>query len=359
MRVHLLAVPNTQPTSAFPLDGFCLRTQLFAQLLTQMGHEVILYGVEQTEAPCAEFVAVLSEAERQKLGGTGPYHEIPFDAGTPLYVTFNTKAAHAIRARKRPGDIIATIAGSAQFFVSEWHPELPFLEYSIGYRGVCAPYRIFQSHAWRHTVSGFTGVDGGRLFDAVIPPWFDPDDFPVRTDPDDYVLYCGRLVQSKGIALACAAARAAGVRLLLIGPGDPSLVTYGEYLGPVITLERNRLMAGAKAVLMPTQYLEPFGNVAAEAQLCGTPVLASEWGAFTESVEHGVSGYRCATLPEYVEAIEAAPRLDRAAIRARAVRLYSTATAAAAYAKYFARAFSWPDPKPASLERMYALESQS
>lgn len=252
-------------------------------------------------------------------------------------MTFNTRAAAHIRTIKQPDDIIATIGGSAQHHVWEINPELRFLEYSVGYRGVTAPYRVYQSHAWRHCVHGYTGVDGGREFDAVIPPWFDPTEFPAVDSPESYVLYCGRLVPSKGVATACAAAREAGVRLVLIGHGDASLVTYGEFAGEVSTAERNRLMAGARAVLMPTQYIEPFGNVAAEAQLCGTPVLSTDFGAFTESVEPGVSGYRCHTLGEWAQAIELAQYLDRAAIRARACRLYSEAAAQVSYAAYFRR----------------------
>lgn len=337
MRIHLLSVPNTRTTAAYPLDGFCTRTQLFARLLKRLGHTVYLYGVAENEAPCDEFISCLTADEQASGCGSVPYQSVSFDGASPLFTAFNVRAAQAIRDRKQPGDLIATIAGSAQALVSEWHPELRFLEYSVGYRGVCAPFRVFQSQAWRHTVYGFTGVDGDRPFDAVIPPWFDADAVPVSDEADDYVVYCGRLVSAKGIAMACRASREAGIRLVVIGHGDPSLVTYGDYMGAVPTVARDLVLSKARAVLMPTLYVEPFGNVAAEAQLCGTPVIASPWGAFTESVEPGVSGYRCATLGEYVQAIDRAVDLDRRAIRARAVRLYGEDAAARSYASYFAR----------------------
>jgi glycosyltransferase involved in cell wall biosynthesis len=354
MRVHLLSVPNTEPKRSYELDGFCLRTILYARLLKRLGHQVILYGVGETDAPCDLFVPVLTKAQQQAFIGDTPYQNVPFEHGTPLHLTFNANAAKFIRNLKQPGDILCTIAGSAQAFVAEWHPDLPCLEYSIGYRGVFAPNRIFQSHAWRHVVHGFSGVDGGRAGDAVIPPWFPIEDFPVTASAASYVLYCGRLVQSKGLAIVCKAAQMAGVELVVIGHGDAQLVTYGNYLGAVDTQERNRLLASARAVLMPTQYVEPFGNVAAEAQLCGTPVIASEFGGFVESVEHGVSGYRCHTLAEYADAIEQAASLNRRAIRARAVRLYSEDAALESYSKYFARmgwaAAAVPQPKDQYVE---------
>lgn len=338
MRVHLLTVPNTRPTSAYPLDGFCTRTHLFATLLTRMQIPVFLYGVgPHTETPCDEYIPCLSEAEQESYVGSTPYQDVKFDGTSMLFVTFNTRAAQAIRNRKQPGDLICTIAGSSQYVVSEWHPELIFLEYSVGYRGVCAPFRIYQSHAWRHTVYGFTGVDGDRPFDDVIPPWFLANTVPVCYEPEEYVAYCGRLVPWKGLQMVCASARAAGVKLVVMGHGDPKLITYGEYAGAVSMEERDRILSKARAVLMPTIYVEPFGNVSAEAQLCGTPVIASNWGAFTESVEPGVSGALCNTLGEFTAAIDAARHLDRRAIRARAVRLYSEATAARAYMQYFNR----------------------
>lgn len=330
-------MPNTQTTSAYHLDGFAGRTILFAKLLKSLGHEVILYGIEENEAPCDGFVKCMSKEEQTKLIGGVPYQSVNFDGGSPLFLTFNARASAHIRSIKQPNDIIATIGGSAQHLVWEMNPELRFLEYSIGYRGVTAPYRVYQSHCWRHVVHGYTGVDGGREFDAVIPPWFDPTEFPYVDPPESYVLYCGRLVPAKGIATACEAAHHAGVKLVLIGHGDASLVTYGEFLGEVSTPERNRIMSGARAVLMPTQYIEPFGNVAAEAQLCGTPVISTDYGAFTESVEQGVSGYRCHTLGEFVQAIDLARYLDRQDIRARARRLYSIEAAKASYSAYFRR----------------------
>lgn len=337
MRFHLLSVPNTVLTADFPLDGFCHRTRMFAALLKRLGHEVFLYGVEGSDTPCDQFFACLTRAEYDGFVGATPYQHVPFDPSTPLFITFNTRAAQTIRSMKQSGDVIATIAGAAQAFIAEHHPELRFLEFSIGYRGICAPYRVYESHAWRHVVHGYTGVDGGRDFDTVIPPWWDPEDFTATTSPESYVLYCGRIVASKGIRTACQAAERAGVRLVLAGHGDPALITYGDFVGAVGPIERNALLSKARAVLMPTQYLEPFGNVSAEAQLSGTPVISTDHGAFVETVEHGTSGYRCNTLGEFVQAIDLAQDLDREQIAVRARKLWSTDTAMLSYAAYFRR----------------------
>ena len=339
MRVHLLALPNVQTTAAYSLDGFCTRTRLFAKLLKDLGHTVILYGSEENDAPCDTFVSCLTKSEQQAMLGELPYQAYVPDVASPLCITFNSRAATRVRTTKQHGDVLATIGGSAQVTVWEQNPELLFLEYSIGYRGICfgASARVFQSHSWRHVVHGFTGVDGGRLYDAVIPPWFPVADFPYVSNPDPYVVYCGRVTEVKGITTACKAAEAAGVPLVVIGHGDPSLVTYGEFKGAVSDEARNQILAHATACLMPTGYLEPFGNVAAEAQLCGTPVIGPDYGAFVETIEQGVTGYRCTYLGEFVQAIHDCADLDRRVIRERAVRLYSEEAGRENYRQYFTR----------------------
>jgi glycosyltransferase involved in cell wall biosynthesis len=107
---------------------------------------------------------------------------------------------------------------------------------------------------------------------------------------------------------------------------------------------RGELMAGAQAVWVPTIYCEPFGNVAVEAQLCGTPVITTDWGAMTETVEDGVTGFRCRTLGEFLDAARNVHRLSPAYIRGRAEALYSTQAVARRYQRHFERLYSlWSD----------------
>ena len=158
-------------------------------------------------------------------------------------------------------------------------------------------------------------------------------------------MYAGRLTVNKGVSIACQAATHAGVKLKLIGHGDRSLITGGhEYLGAVDNKTRNELMAKAKAVFTPTMYVEPFGCTAIEAQMSGTPVISTNFGAFVETVEHGKTGYRCNYMGEFIDAIHQAPRLDRQYIRARAILKYSLHSVKHDYQKYFDRlSLLWDD----------------
>ena len=87
----------------------------------------------------------------------------------------------------------------------------------------------------------------------------------------------------------------------------------------------------------PTIYVEPFNCAAVEAQFCGTPIISTDFGGFTETVEHGVTGFRCSYLGEFVRAIKDAELLDRRYIHLRAVEKYSMHHIKYDYERYFRR----------------------
>jgi glycosyltransferase involved in cell wall biosynthesis len=158
----------------------------------------------------------------------------------------------------------------------------------------------------------------------------------------DYYLFIGRLIDRKGYRIAQEVCERLGKRLILAGPGEQ--IGYGEFVGSVDPEERARLMGGAIATFAPTLYIEPFGNVVIESQACGTPTITTDWGAFTENNPHGITGFRCRTLKEFMDAAENVKQLDRAAIRERAVSLYNLDTIGAQYNDYFQRLLTlWGD----------------
>ena len=86
---------------------------------------------------------------------------------------------------------------------------------------------------------------------------------------------------------------------------------------------------------MPTLFIEPFGGSGVEGMLCGTPLLASDYGAFTETVIPDVTGYRCKTLWDWLDAIENVSKLDRKEIARIARSRYSLEACGKMYDKAF------------------------
>jgi len=337
LRIHLLGLPNAPVHEDWSLDGFAQATHRFARMMKSLGHTVYLYAAEGSNAPCDEMIQIISERERASLLTGCEYQHAAMDERYPIFQRSNAAAAAEIAYRKQPGDFLLSVGGLSQGPVFDYHKDLLGVEYSIGYTGNFAKHRVFESYAWMHYCYGLQNIVDGRFFDTVIPMFFDPEHFEFAPKSDDYVLYVGRIIERKGISVVCQAATAAGVKLLIVGHGgDKNLITGGhEYLGAVDWKTRNDLMAHARAVITPTIYIEPFNCVAVEAQMCGTPVISTDWGGFTETIEQGRTGFRCAYLGEFMRAIENCGSLDRKYIAQRAVQNYSMHVLKHEYERYF------------------------
>jgi glycosyltransferase involved in cell wall biosynthesis len=183
---------------------------------------------------------------------------------------------------------------------------------------------VAVSHYQRSLYRGFADV-------AVVHHGIDTGVFPFGAVAGDYLLFLGRLVPDKGVVAAIHLARQARMSLILAGPidedrdyfdGQVAPLIDGQrvrYIGPVGVAERNRLLAGAAALLYPIREPEPFGLVLIEAMACGTPVLAHALGAVPEIVENGVTGHAAAELSSMAEHLTDVLALDRARVRASAV----------------------------------------
>ena len=304
MRLHVVGLPHTQTTRAYETCAFTANVRKFCDMMHARGHDVRLYAGEDNEAACTELIPCTTTQFQRECGFMGPDDalKVDYDHTQPYWRRMNTQAAHQIRQRMDPTDFLCLISGS-QYGISTLVPELACVEYAVGYQGIEAPYRVFASYAWMHAVYGHTfgaaNCDPSD-FDAVIPHFFNPDEFPLQEEKDDYCLYIGRLTDRKGWRIAQDVCEREGVRLLVAGRGE--FDGYGEYVGVLNTKERADVVGKARAIFMPTRYIEPFGCVAAEALLCGTPVISSDTGGATEIVQSWRNGVRCRSLADYRQA---------------------------------------------------------
>ena len=188
------------------------------------------------------------------------------------------------------------------------------------------------------------------------PNAIDVSSFPFRDRKDDYVLFLGRFHATKGPHLAIDAARAAGVRILLAGkcaePPEqefyeaeiaPRLGPDAVYVGDADSTEKRRLLAGARCLLFPIKWDEPFGMVMVEAMACGTPVVALRNGSVPEVVVDGRTGIVVEREGELSAAIDRARALDPADCRRHAEKCFGIEAMAAGYEDVY-RAVVLPTP---------------
>ena len=182
--------------------------------------------------------------------------------------------------------------------------------------------------------------------DCYVWNGIDPGEFLYSESKQDYVLFlCGlERAIAKGFEIAVSAAQAAGVRLVVGGSSrDRELVARFsrtcaengvEYAGEVWGARRATLLAGAKALLFPTQWNESFGLVMAEALMSGTPVISSDRGACPELITPEV-GFVCQEFEDYTRAIRRAEEIAPSACREKAMRDFHYRRMAAEYVKKY------------------------
>ncbi|KKK94467.1 hypothetical protein LCGC14_2682570, partial [marine sediment metagenome] len=135
-------------------------------------------------------------------------------------------------------------------------------------------------------------------------------------------------------------AKATGTHVKLAGQGSlnspsPSQGEIIEYVGFADAEKRKGLFSRAKGLLMPTIYLEPFGGVSIEAMISGTPVISSDWGVFPETILHGITGYRCRSLDQFVWAVRNIDNISPQVCRDYALANYSLERVSTMYQEYF------------------------
>lgn len=146
----------------------------------------------------------------------------------------------------------------------------------------------------------------------------------------DYLAFVGRISPEKRVDRAIEIAGRAGLQLRIAAKVDkvddayfhseiePLMgASHVEYLGEMGDAEKGELLRGARALVFPIDWREPFGLVMIEAMACGTPTVAWSMGSVPEVLEEGVTGFIVSSVEEAAEAVERAATIDRRRVRER------------------------------------------
>jgi glycosyltransferase involved in cell wall biosynthesis len=263
---------------------------LLADGLVDRGHDVTLFATGDSvtrahleaffaEAPGARFI---NSIWHDVAHAAFAFRDV--DGFDVLHVHPSSAALVAAAALRRP--VVHTVHG-------------PFNDQ------MKALYPLVAGSVWFVAISQAQRSNMPELpYAGVVYNGIDVSLYPFRPDKDDYVLFLGRAAPEKGAHRAIRAARAAGVRLVMAvriaNPEEeehwaqevePILPPDAIVLGEITLEEKIDLLAGARAVLFPIDWDEPFGLVMTEAMVCGTPVIATPRGSVPEVVADGRTGF--------------------------------------------------------------------
>lgn len=195
----------------------------------------------------------------------------------------------------------------------------------------------------------------------VILHGLDPDLYDAGRGDGGYVAFLGRLAYEKGPHFAIDAARRAGVPLRMGGGVHPVDTEFFElevrprlrdktggveWLGELSHVPKVSLLGGARAMLFPIAWEEPFGLVMIESMLVGTPVIGFPRGSVSEVIEDGVTGYIVRDVDEMARRIREIGSFDRARCRARACERWSSLRMAREHEALYERVLSRSARRP-------------
>ncbi|MCF8360792.1 MAG: glycosyltransferase family 4 protein [Prolixibacteraceae bacterium] len=151
-------------------------------------------------------------------------------------------------------------------------------------------------------------------YDATVYNGINIDEFIFSREPEDYLLFFGRIHPEKGTYEAIEIAKKSKRKLIISG-----LIQDQEYFNQKIQpyinnddivyvgnsgpKDRLTLLSRACALLHPIRFPEPFGLSVVEAMACGTPVIAFNLGSMPELILHEKTGFLVSDIDEAVEVV--------------------------------------------------------
>lgn len=343
MRIAIVAPPWV-PVPPVGYGGTEAIIDCLARGFHEAGHDVMLFTTPESTCPVPRKSA-LPYADRTRLNWT----EVELRHLIHAYEA--VQGFDIVHDHTLLGPVYSERFPDLRVVTTQHHP------YSMEFRD------IFRASSQRVPIVAISrsqaALAPGLRIERIIHHGLDPSRFEFNATPDDYFLFLGRMAPNKGVHRAVYAAKEAGVPLKIAariadteGERDyfkemvePHLGGDIEYVGEVSGPEKAKLLAGARALLNPIRWPEPFGLVMIEALASGTPVLAFPEGAAPEIVDDGVTGFLCRDEDDMIEKIKLVDTIDRTTCRRVMEEYFSTERMVREYVEYFEELIA-ADSKP-------------
>lgn len=336
-RIALIVSP-WYPVPPAGYGGIELMTFYLARELSQRGHSVTVIGRQGSQGPF-EVLALAPESWTQQLGTRDQFarHALFLHRA---YEVVHKRAFDVIHDHSGPPGIVVAATSRLQTpVVATLHGALTEAE---GEFLAAVDRQVNLVAISRAQQSLVAGVDWrGVVHNATDPNEYTP--ITRHEEKQNYIVDLARITADKGQHLAIEVARRLNVPLVLAGKVDdearpyfeerikPSLNGQVTWLENVKGKEKAKLLAGARAMVFPIQWEEPFGIAMIEAMLSGTPVIAIGRGAVPEIVEPGVTGFIADDVDGMVEAYSRLGEIDLERCVSVAAERFGTAQMAIGY----------------------------
>jgi len=339
MRVAIVAGPYI-PIPPEKYGGTELIIYHLIRGLKEQGHEPILLGSGDSKVDC-EIIPIVDKAV------FFPTHKKDVPAFEKEVERINRFAEKKLRELLPRIDIIHSHGFDLVNFQD--FPNLTTIHGQIDFRTLS--YYLARKNLYYASISrNQQGALPDLQYVGVVYNGEDPSEFPIVTEPEDYVCFLGRFDREKNPHLAIQLAINLGIKIKIAGKIDHQGEGYFdeeikpylnhplvEYLGELGFKEKVELLSKAKCNLHPTGFREPFGLTVLEAAYCGTPTLAIARGSMPELIEEGRTGMLVEDFVEGYHQIRECFEMDRQYIAQRARLLFNYKTMTKQYLHAYAR----------------------
>jgi glycosyltransferase involved in cell wall biosynthesis len=346
---------NAGPWLPVPPSGYGGVENMLMYLIGELrgrGHRVILGTVEQSEIKVDQRETAFWEGQHPQIDA--PYSDAVWVAHKHMHKMASViRKTHDAEGIDVVHDFLEIVGPTV---LAELGPGTPPVLHTLQwnlrlheefYRDFDGRGRVFFNGISEPQMAAATGSLRATNL-GVVHNGVDVNDFTFREDKDDYVITLARFASDKGQDIAARICERLRLPLLMAGTvggiDSPKLlkselskrdspfhyykdVEYYrrsvrpyerryryrpwrgrdrriEWIGSVGGEEKRELVAGARALLMPIRWEEPFGMAVIEALASGTPVVAMRHGAMPVILQHGYNGFLADSEQEFEECLQ-------------------------------------------------------